>query len=271
MASYANRKPKDNAFNDFMNTKEEAEADCRLRKALLMQILMDLVSMVANYDQTLMHAETQNLLLKCQCEHENLKESKSKGVEALLNQHFFNDQDRIDGEYEAFKREHLKKQVALQSNEIKALTYDAEDPYNAGAQTGKSQGQTNAGNARQLRSLNHKSGKFHSAGQAPDGLKALSERKLPKIGSLHPSGLSQRTVHELEQIKQLRIDQEKDIGLKKERELMKSNRSKDALSLQLKMRRVQLGIPENKGGVRQEVSALVVKEGEALGDYGSLA
>jgi len=50
MASYANRKPKDNAFNDFMNTKEEAEADCRLRKALLMQILMDLVSMVANYD-----------------------------------------------------------------------------------------------------------------------------------------------------------------------------------------------------------------------------
>jgi len=67
------------------------------------------------------------------------------------------------------------------------------------------------------------------------------------------------------------MDQEKDIGLKKERELMKSNRSNHALSLQLKMRRVQLGIPENKGGVKQEVSALVVKEGEGPSDYGSLA
>jgi len=50
MASYANRKPKNRSFNDFMNTKEEAEADSRLRKALLMHMLMGLVSMVANYD-----------------------------------------------------------------------------------------------------------------------------------------------------------------------------------------------------------------------------
>ena len=148
MASYANRKPKNRSFNDFMNTKEEAEADSRLRKALLMHMLMGLVSMVANYDQTLMHMETQNLLLKCQWDHESSKGARSKGVEALLNQQFYNDQDRVDGEYEAFKREHLKKQIANQPNEVKALTYDAEDPYNAVAQTGKSQGQTNAGTVR---------------------------------------------------------------------------------------------------------------------------
>jgi len=53
--------------------------------------------------------ETQNLLLKCQWDHESSKGARSKGVEALLNQQFYNDQDRVDGEYEAFKREHLKK------------------------------------------------------------------------------------------------------------------------------------------------------------------
>ena len=132
MGSYSDRKQKGDAFNDFVNNTEDSDADSRLRKALLMQMLLGLVGLIGNCEQTPMHANTQNLLLRCRFEHENLKGRQSKGIEALLNQHFTSDKNRIDSEYEAYRSDHGKKQLAtLPLNEVKALTYDADDPYNA--------------------------------------------------------------------------------------------------------------------------------------------
>ena len=52
---------------------------------------------ISNYDE--MKSETKDQLMKCQFEHENQRDSKSKAVEALLNNLYLNDLDKTESEY----------------------------------------------------------------------------------------------------------------------------------------------------------------------------
>lgn len=71
-----------------------------------------------------------------------------------------------------------------------------------------------------------------------------------------------RAMHELEMIKKLKRD--KEIQEKQRQELILKKQTIDDRRLreQLKKRRIEIGVAENVKGVKQEIKALIYKDGE---------
>lgn len=71
-----------------------------------------------------------------------------------------------------------------------------------------------------------------------------------------------RALHELELIKKFKRDKENEERLKHQRTLKRQVQLEENLKEELKKRRVDLGVPQNRGGVKQELKALIYKEEE---------
>ena len=72
-----------------------------------------------------------------------------------------------------------------------------------------------------------------------------------------------RALHELELIRKYKRDKENDEIMRQEREMKKKSRLDQKLREELQKRRVDLGVPVNVKGVKQELKALIYREDEA--------
>ena len=99
-----------NAYHLF-SKRQEAEIEKRLMKAMLMQMLMDLVAIVlfsrkstAISNEQSLEMATKTLLFQCQFGHEKLKDgTRSKGIDALLDKLFLNELVGAESAYLMFK------------------------------------------------------------------------------------------------------------------------------------------------------------------------
>ena len=71
-----------------------------------------------------------------------------------------------------------------------------------------------------------------------------------------------RALHELELIKKYKKDKENEERMKYQKELRKQTLMENKLKEELKKRRVDLGVPKNVGGVKQELKALIYQDEE---------
>ena len=72
-----------------------------------------------------------------------------------------------------------------------------------------------------------------------------------------------RALHELEMIKKYKQEKEKEEKRKLEAELRLQNKKDARLKEELERRKVQVGVPANQSGVRQELKALIYKSEES--------
>jgi len=85
-----------------MNKKEEEEAERKLLKGVLIEILIGLLNIVEEHIPA-MKMETRILLFKCQFDHENVKGVKNKAIDKLLSILYTNELDKAETEYLSYK------------------------------------------------------------------------------------------------------------------------------------------------------------------------
>ena len=156
----------------------EKDIDCKLRKAILMKLLLALVELACNTGSVISKSQNSVILFKCQYEHEKLKKSKSKGVEALIKSNFAKDEEGAQLEYQIYKDEQIKQKSGISKKGgagDKKGVYDSENPY---------------GDVEES--------KLRTMDPSPE---PRSGRGMPRVKSLEPRSFRQRKVRELSQMR----------------------------------------------------------------------
>ena len=108
-------KAKTGEFTNYMNKKEEEDAELKLLKGVLIQILLSLLVIVDDHIPA-MKIETRILLFKCQFDYENVKGVRNKAIVKFLSILFSNEMDNAESEYLAYKQDHMIDIYKLQGD-----------------------------------------------------------------------------------------------------------------------------------------------------------
>jgi len=114
-----------------------------------------------------------------------------------------------------------------------------------------------------------------SQGRVPGSLRPVKSIGTLKAGTLHAQNYNRGTValmplteneqnlraqHEIEMIKKLKREKEEDARLKQQSTMKKQTLNEKRLKEELMKRRVEVGVHQNVGGVKQEIKALIFKD-----------
>ena len=209
----------------------------QIRKQFIIQILLKL----QNLRQEQVNNAMRDMLLSAQKQYKEQNNGYlHDGIMDLLKH--WGDPDLIFNQYlkrqEKLDLEEKKAYDSIQRQQRKMLGYESDDKRSGGRGAPGSLG----------------------ASKSTKSLKPTVGRNSLALLPITENAQNLRAMHELEAIKKFKRDKIEEENIKHQSALKKQTAKEKALQDALKKRRVEQGVHQNKGGVKQEIKALIYND-----------